>query len=160
MKKIVFDSDGLIKLVKSGIFNMIQQECFISEEVYEEAVISGKKGFHDDAHQIEQYIQEKRIKVKNAERIKDMHGLGKGEISALALFETIRADAIVSDDAKFLALLEQERIPFVVPTEVIVALVIHKHITEIQGVEALYKIKKLVRKENYESALLALGGKK
>ena len=143
MKKIVFDSDGLIKLVKSGIFKKIQQEIFISEEVYQETVVAGKKGFHDDAQIIEQYIEEKKIIVKKNKTTKNIYGLGKGEASAFSLFEEIQADAIISDDRKFLAVLEQENIPFIVPTEVIVALAVKRRITKIEAAEALLKIKNL-----------------
>ena len=56
-------------------------------------------------------------------------------------------------------LLKEQNIPFMVPTEIIVALVFSKQLKKEEGLHALYKIKELVRKENYESALHALGGK-
>lgn len=160
MKKLVFDSDGLIKLVKSEVFNKIKHSCFISEEVYKETVTAGKEGFYTDAQEIEQFVMQKRIKVRMVDIKEDVYGLGKGEQSALALFRVIKADALVSDDRRFLTFLDEQNIPFLLPSEVIVALALRKYITKEEGIEALNKIRKLIRNQNYESALFALGGQK
>ncbi|MCX6708819.1 MAG: hypothetical protein NTW67_04215 [Candidatus Woesearchaeota archaeon] len=159
MSKIVFDTDGLIKLVRSGIFQQIRHDCIISERVYEEAVVAGKKRLYGDAYQIERFIHEGKIQVRKVRVKTAIPGLGKGELSAMDCFKQINADVIVSDDRKFLSVLEEKGIPFVVPTECIVALVAAKKIQEKEGLEALENIKEFVSKENYERAVEALGGK-
>lgn len=159
MNKIVFDSDGLIKLIRSGIFTKLNQKCIISEQVYEETVIEGKKRLYEDAFEIEHLVKEENIIVKKVNKLLEMEGLGKGELSAYALFNKIKADAIVSDDKRFLRLLDEEKIPFIIPTEIIVALVETKKLKNKEGLEAIIKIKELVSKESYESAINALGGK-
>ncbi len=160
MTKIVFDADGLIKLIHSGIFRNISHECFISEQVYHETVAEGKKKLYADAFQIEQFINEGKIKIKKVDMITEAHGLGKGEVSTLDLFRQIKADVIISDDRKFLSALEEQDIPFIIPTEYLVALVKSKQIEPKEGINALEKIRVFVTNESYISALEALGGKK
>ena len=159
MSKIVLDTDALIKVVRSGAFAFIHHKCFISEEVYEEAVTEGKKRFYEDSYLIESLIEDGKMKVMKADMIESIHGLGKGELSTLALFRQIKADVIISDDRKFLDMLEAQNTPFIVPTECIVSLVNTKKMTHKQGINALESIKYLVRKENYTRAIEALGGK-
>ena len=59
MSKIVFDSDGLIKMAKSGVLE-VTFECFdsyISQEVFDEAVTEGKTFQFEDANVIEELIK-------------------------------------------------------------------------------------------------------
>jgi predicted nucleic acid-binding protein len=158
MKKIVFDADGLIKLIHAGVFNKLQG--FITEQVFQETVVEGKKRLYEDAFTIEKFVQEKKIEVKKIDRNEQIPGLGRGEISCIQLYKMIKADVIISDDRKFLNTLEERNIPFVVPTECIVGLVGAKKISQKEGIEALDKIKPFVKKENYDVAMKALGGKK
>jgi len=158
MSTFVFDADGLIKLVKAGIFP-IKHKCMISEQVYAETVIEGKKNLHTDAFKIEQLVCEAAILVKKTRQAAEFPDLGKGELSTLDLCKRENASAIISDDRRFLRLLEEQKIPFIIPTEFIAALVHAKYVPRKAGIEALQKIKEFVKDENYESALSALGGK-
>ena len=158
MVKIVYDANGLIKLVKSGIFPKINHENIISQEVYKETVIEGKKRMYDDAFIIGQLINDKKIKVKMAASAENIIGLGKGELTTLQLFHDIKANVIVSDDRRFLRTLEEKNINFTVPTEVIVALVANKRINKNEGIESLKRIRPFVRKENYNHAKRQLEG--
>lgn len=160
MYKIVFDSDGLIKLVKAGIFDSIKLKCIISQQVYREAVVEGKKQLYQDAFEIEKFIKNKKITVIKITIDETIPGLGKGELSTLLLFKKLKAHAIISDDRKFLKLLDERQIAYIVPTEAIVGLASNKHLEKEKAIQALNKIKNLVRKENYESAVNALGGEK
>ncbi len=159
MSKIVFDADGLIKLARAGIVDLIKQDCIISQEVFEEAVTEGKKRMYEDAFEIERLVKQRKIRVVKTSNIKEIPGLGTGELSALALYLQTKSKAIVSDDRRFLDILAEEGIPFIIPTEVIVALALNKTISRKQGLNALLRIKEFVSKDNYESALQALGGK-
>ncbi len=158
MSVLVFDADGLIKLVRSGLFPRLKQTCFISQEVFEETVVEGKKRLYPDALIIEELIRNKLLHVRQTKPISPVAGLGKGELSALALCTDEDADAIVSDDQRFLHHLHELRIPFLVPTECVVSLAQARMITVQEGKDALIKLKAFVKKENYESALVALGG--
>ena len=158
MVKVVIDADGLIKLVKSGIFP-IPYQCIIAEEVRQETVVEGKKKLFEDAFYIENMIKGGNIKVVHAPK-PSTEGLGKGEQASLSLFKEINADAIISDDRRFLNHLEKESISFITPAECIVRLAEARKITREQGKAALEKIKTLIRKESFDSAMDALGGKR
>ena len=145
---LVFDADGLIKIVHSGIFNSIPHTIIISEQVYTETVVQGKEGLYPDAFEIEQLIQKKKIVVKKIEIQEDIQGLGKGELSTYALFKKNNAHAIISDDRRFLHFLEQELIPFIVPTEIIVQLVKKKYITKAVALIALEQLQTKVTKHH------------
>lgn len=160
MKKLVFDADALIKIVKAGILIKIPHHCMISYKVHEEVVEEGKKRFYADAFQIEQLVKEGRLKVYHVSSTQEIYGLGEGELSTLAVFSKEKADVIISDDRAFLRALEEMNIPFIVPTELIIALVVSKVLEKQDAIKALNRIKEFVRKENYESALEALGGVK
>ena len=160
MSILVFDADGLIKVVQARIVGFIDHTCIISQQVYNETVIDGKKYFHNDAFEIENLILQKKIKIKNLEITEQIQSLGIGETSTYYLFKKNKQGTIISDDRRFLHFLEQKNIPFIIPTELIVALVKKKKLPLLEAHNALERIKQKVRKENYERAVLALGGKK
>lgn len=157
--KLLLDADGLIKLVHSGIFRKIKQQCVITEQVYDEVVTEGKKRLYEDAFVVEKLIEEKKLQIEKVKQITPLPRFGKGEESTLALFKQVKADVVITDDRKFLTLLGEEKVPHIVPTECIVALVNNKTITKAEGEAALGKIKPFIREENYKSALQTLGGK-
>ncbi len=156
----MFDADALIKLTKAKIPLSIKKNCIISEEVYEETVVEGKKYEYEDAYAIEELIIQEKIKIHKAEKIKNKYNFGKGELSTLSLFLELHADAIVTDDRKFITLLEMMNIPFIITTEFIVGLVLSSQLEKREGIEALNRIKSYIRKENYEFAIKCLEEKK
>lgn len=155
MKIIVFDTDGLIKLTRSGIMSKISSVSFISEEVYQEAVIEGKKRFHQDAFVIEQLVQEGKIKREQV-KYNIIPLLGKGETSSLALYYKINAQVIVSDDRQFLAYLEEQGVPFLVPSEFLLFLALTKQAKNKECLVALEKMRDLITVQNYYDAKEAL----
>lgn len=111
MTILVLDSDGLIKLTKSGIIEefLKNHECKISEEVYKETVEQGKEGLYEDAYEIDKFVSKNLLKVKKHRKSKkaskileDKDMLGEGEKSTLYLFFNLNADAIISDDQSFI----------------------------------------------------------
>ncbi|PIN74597.1 hypothetical protein COV18_06920 [Candidatus Woesearchaeota archaeon CG10_big_fil_rev_8_21_14_0_10_37_12] len=159
MKQIVFDSDALIKLMRSGILQQIKHKCVISDSVYEETVTEGKKKLYPDAYQIETSVKEGKISVKKI-LFQQLPGLGKGESSTFALFKKLKADVIASDDKKFIKLLEEQKIEYITSTAAITGLYLAKKINQKQAINALEKIKEFVSKTNYEKAQQTIGGKK
>lgn len=159
MKKLVLDSDAMIKLAKSGILIQSGQYWLISREVYHETVTEGKKRFYEDAFVIDALIKNKKIQVKQAKKSFAVEGIGKGECSALSLFFQEKVAAIVSDDRRFLRHLEDIQVPYVIPSDIIVALVETKEISKENGIQALQALKELISKENFERAITRLGGK-
>ncbi len=161
MIKLAFDSDGIIKLTKSGITDRIMEsfDCFISDRVHVESIIEGKGRLYEDAFQIENIVKKNKlriIKVKESDKAREIlrnyESLGEGEKSTLHLFFNIKAKAIVSDDQAFLNLLYRNNIPFITPTEIIIRLSELKILDKKEGLSALEKIKPHIKESNYIKA--------
>jgi len=99
MYKLIFDSDALIKLIKTRLPKMVFKgfKTFITNEVYEECVIGGKKAFFEDAFVIESLVKEgliKKIQTRKSPEIENLlrhERFGKGEESVLHLYGNINA---------------------------------------------------------------------
>ena len=115
--KLVMDSDALIKGTKVSLKEVLcsRTEVLISEEVEREVVSEGIAGGYADALAVRTNIREGAVRVR-AERgtPSNLRGLpiDAGELSALSLYLEAEADAIVSDDARFLRTLDELRIPY------------------------------------------------
>lgn len=167
MAIFVLDSDGLIKLIKANIIEVLLKNfsCFISKEVYKEVVIEGKKRLYEDAFTIESLVKKGMLKVKEVKEdkkafkiLKDVFELGKGEKSTLYLFFNLKADAIISDDNAFLNILKANSIPFIIPSDIISRLVELKIIDKESGIKALNAIEYYIRRENYLMAKKVIEG--
>ena len=154
----LLDADGAIKLAKAGVLERLAQaaRCFIPKAVYQE-VLKGKEGMHEDAFRIEKLVKTGEIQIIPATETK-LEGLGAGERSVLNAFRNRKADAVISDDTKFLSHLEKERIPFLTPTDAILWLVKRKKISVNKGLEALNQIEPIIRKEAYLKTRQTLRG--
>lgn len=161
MYKFVMDADGLIKLAKSSLIQQIANHitCLISDDVYREVVIKGEERLYEDAFAIGELVRKGKItKIKT--RKSESHGLSSGEMSALELYKERKADGIISDDRKFLSLLESEGIPFLIPTHLIVMMVGLAKIRKEDAMRALEKIKPFIREDAYQEALQHIGGER
>ncbi len=160
MHKIVLDSDGLIKLTKSGCLMKILNcfQCSITEEVYDETVIRGMERAHDDAYEINELVKEGKLKVENIKNNKLVENMfenrtfGAGECSTLHLFHNSDTKVIVTDDRAFLNLLDKNNIPYIIPTDLIVRLYELKVITKDESINSLDAIKIYVSGPNYDAA--------
>jgi len=160
MTKLIFDSDGLIKLVKAGCFQKLPNyfTCLISNEVYEETVLKGMERLYEDAFQIEELVKKKMLKVekvknnKKAQSILENSKVGKGETSILYIFFNINADVIISDDRVFLKILHQNNIPFIIPIDLIIRLYELKIISKEEAMDGLIEMKPYVNKNGFNNA--------
>lgn len=155
----VLDADGLIKLTKAGVMEELAKyrKCIITQEVFDETVKKGKERFYEDAYTIEDMVNIKLLSVKKIQ-FEEIENLGKGEASSLELYKKKRCNAIITDDRKFLSVLEEQGIPFIMPVDVIVSLLERRKITRKTALEALEKIKPLVREEVYTKTKSEIGG--
>ena len=160
MYKIVLDADGLIKLAKSGLLNKLPQlaKCHISKQVYTEAVERGKEKMYEDAYAIDALIHSGEIDVISMKTNIIDSSLSSGEILSLELYKKLKADAIISDDRRFLNLLNQEKCEYIIPADIIVILAKSRKVTKEEAINGLNKIRTLVREDVYLSALKRLGG--
>ncbi len=159
MVKFVLDADASIKLSKAGVLGALTSfaKCSITTQVYQE-VLKGKDKMYEDAFDIEGLVGKGKIAVSEV-KAENIEGLGVGECSSLAMFQKLKGNAIISDDRKFLSVLESKRIPFVISTDVIAMLSIKKFISKNEALDALDKIRQSVREESYNSAKRIIGGK-
>lgn len=157
--RAVLDADSAIKLAKAEVLPLLPAwaQCFMSKQAYDE-VLKGKEKMYEDAFIIEALQQQGQIKIEEV-KTEAKVGLGIGEWSSLILFRKINADVIISDDRKFLSLLETELTPFMTSTDSIVMLALLDYCTKSEARRALEKIRLLVREENYCNAKEKLGGK-
>jgi predicted nucleic acid-binding protein len=161
MNKLVFDSDGIIKLTKAGCLEKVLQnfDCYITQEVYEETVVKGKERLHDDAFLLDTFVNEGKLKLREAEPNEDAQFIlsnstvGRGESSTLHLFSDNNAKAIISDDRVFLNLLHRNNVRFIIPTDLIVRLYELKILTKKESKEALTMIKPMTNKNNFDKAI-------
>lgn len=160
MTKIVLDSDGLIKLTKSGYLQKLLDNftCLITEEVYDETVIKGMERFYDDAYKIEDQVKKGKLKVENTKNSKNAGNIlkdsdfGRGESSSLHLYFNIKAKAIISDDRAFLNILQRNNIPFVTAIDILVRLYELKIISRDEILDALDLIKPYISRNSYLKA--------
>ncbi|MEK6835364.1 MAG: hypothetical protein AABX61_03820 [Nanoarchaeota archaeon] len=160
MTNLVLDSDALIKLTKSGLIKNIAKtsKLNISEEVFKEVVVEGKVRLYEDAFKIEEMVKRGILKKLKVKKIKDNLELGSGETSTLNLYKEKKFDLIVSDDRKFLNVLEQMGVEFTTPVGLIVALVKSKGLDKEKAINGIKNIKNLIREDAYNSAINEIGG--
>lgn len=169
MNKIILDSDGLIKLNKAGILDKFLSvfECLIPKEVYEETVIKGKEELYNDAFELEMILKLMKVDIieftfdeKADSLIREITGLGKGEIAVLHLFFKNKDAVILSDDRRFLTFLEKHRIPFITPGNVLLYLVRKGIIDVSEGLDKLERLKPYIKNSIYEKirSVLSEGG--
>ena len=153
MTKIVFDADALIKLVKAGLPKEVMKKLkpAISEEVYREVVVEGKKRMFDDASLIEQFVKEGILvkKKAKAKRFLFPPSLGGGEISSYWLYYQEKAKAIVSDDISFLKFLEKKQMSYNTSGDFIITLVKNKKLKTKQALNILENLKKSIKTKHY-----------
>lgn len=159
MYKVIADVDGLIKLAKSGLLGNITKhiQIIISQQVYMEAVESGKERLYEDAYIIDSFVEKGDIQLVKSSA-KEEGDLSVGELSSLRLYKKGTAPLILSDDRKFLNILERHGIPFIMPTDLIAVLAKHRKLDKQEAVKGLQKIKGFVRDDVYLAALNYIGG--
>ena len=74
------------------------------------------------------------------------------------LYKKIKADSIISDDRRFLNLLEREGINFIIPTDLIAILAKTNRIKQEDAIRGLNKIRWMVTESSYIEALKYLKG--
>jgi len=153
MYKLLFDSDALIKTSKAEFLDKIAKNfsILITEEVYNETVKEGKKGFYQDAEDIENYINKgdiKIIKIKNYIKKKGPgKNFGKGEKSTFQAYK--KGSLIVTDDLSFTSYIKKEKLKVLSSANLLYALVKKKKLSKSNAQYYLEKLKPYIRKDVY-----------
>jgi hypothetical protein len=165
MYTIVVDADGLIKLGKSGALPLLlgAARLLVPKAVWEESVEEGKRRMYEDAHELEAALVAGGAEVVSYEAGEEVEGLlggsaasfGAGERAALAVFYTVGADAVLTDDRAFLRLLAgaDPPVPALVPAAAIVALAEGDWMTVDEARDALDKLKPSIRGDVHAAAV-------
>jgi predicted nucleic acid-binding protein len=157
--RAILDSDGLIKLAKAGVLEVVftAWSCLIPRAVYGETVERGMRGAYPDAATIRDAVRPRMIRLPvrhpQATRLLGSRpGLGQGEREALHLFFAAKADAIISDDVAFVSTLDRAGLPYLPPALVIVRLARERHLGLDAALQALDKLQPLIRQDVYRAA--------
>ena len=164
--KLIFDADGLIKLNHAGVLGEVVQnyESLVPAAVYSEVVVRGALIGYGDATEIGQVLEESAVAVtsdiRKALRASDpiLSGLGAGETQALYLAIQHRGDAvIVSDDRRFLGVLSDLSLRFLVPSHIILGLARDEILSASDAKTAIDALRPFIRQSDYIEALEILG---
>lgn len=157
----MLDSDCLIKLAKAGVLDALLKNaiCFVPQEVFEEVVIVGKRLLYKDAEEISRIVEQGRIRVVPI--VCQAHpALGKGEVAAKELAIKIAADAVLSDDQRFLSELESEGIAFMNSAHAIVWLKETKSVTRNEALIMMERLRPFISEGSHQNAIIIIGGKR
>ncbi len=157
--RAVLDSDGLIKLTKSHILDVVIQvwDCLIPQAVYVETVERGMRAAYPDALAIYELLHPSMVRprvrhLRATALLAQKQGLGEGEREALHLYFAVRADTIISDDAAFVTVLRQAEIPYLPPALVLVELVHRRQLELWAALDGLERMRPFIRLEVYRAA--------
>lgn len=156
--KVLMDTDALIKLAKSSLKELIVSNISVAipASVSNESVREGKAKGYSDALLIEKNIRDGKINVvkakkKEAKMLKGLQ-LHSGEADCLHIFAQGSYDTVVSDDRKFLDIIDTIGIPFLTPSALVVYLYKSGKISISAANECLEKLRAMISREEYHSA--------
>jgi len=161
---LALDSDALIKLAKSSAKEIVGSNytLLLPPEVRRECVEQGKAGGFPDAVRVEENIRSGRLRVRRPKRsgrtealVKDLRLLG-GEADVLRLFRSGGVELVVSDDRRFVHLLEALGVPYATPSSLIAALVRTKKLSGRDGLGYLDRLAGSISEEEYVEARRAI----
>lgn len=161
---IALDSDVVIKMTKSSLKEAVVSafSVLLPTEVEVECVEQGKQGGHADALRVEENIERGRIQVRDtrrsgrAETIAKGLSLKSGEAGLVRLHASGGVDVVVSDDRRFLNVLQTLEIPFATSSSLIVALARRDRLKRGEALVYLQKLAEYISEEQYAEAKAAI----
>ena len=154
MYKLLADSDALIKISKAEFLDFVVEnfQVLITGEVYKETVNEGKRGFYQDAYNIERLIKINKIKVLEGKSYKKnkkpKQNFGKGEES---IFQARKKGIlIVTDDLSFTLYAQKENIKSISSAHLVFILAKKGKLKKDKAYYFLEKLRPFIRKEIYE----------
>lgn len=155
--KVVMDSDALIKIAKSSLKDLIVSNISVHIPcgVKKESVEEGKAAGFADAVLLEKNVSLGKIGVVSARKRREVEAIIRdlelegGEADSVRLFHQGKYDSIVSDDQKFLDLIDGIGIPFLTPTALIFYLYKVRRLALEEARRSLEKIRPMISAEEY-----------
>lgn len=144
---VVSDSSSLILVTKAGLLETLCSEFFVEipGKVFQETVVVGKELQKIDAFEIEQVIENKKIKVKKIKAISDKKviklftefNLDLGEMEAIVLYLQTKANLLLVDDKQAINTAKLLEINWATIPGIIVDFYKRKKISKERALEAL-----------------------
>ena len=161
---LAMDTDALIKLTKSSAKRAVGAAftVLVPGEVHRECVQQGKAGGFPDALRVEDNIERGVLTVRKPKRlmraeaiVRDLR-LSGGEADVLRLYQSGGVDVVVSDDRRFLQILEALGIRYTTPGMLIAALSRMGKMSLYEALEHLEKLAEFISEEEYSEARRAI----
>ena len=161
---LAMDTDALIKLAKSSAKEPVGAAfaVFVPSEVHRECVEQGKAGGFPDALRVEENIERGVLTVRKPQRsvrteaiVRDLK-LSGGEADILRLHRSGDVDLVVSDDRRFLQILEALGIRYTTPGPLIGALFRMGRLPRKEALEDLERLAAFISEDEYFEAKRAI----
>lgn len=162
--KIVMDSDALIKVAKASVKSLIVSnfDVCIPLAVRREVVDEGIVGRHPDAPIVGENIRRGKLTTVETGRIGETEkligglNLQGGEADTVRLFKQGNYYAVVSDDSKFIDILDGLGIPYLTVGALLVLLWKTRAIAKSEAHQYLDRIKEFISSDEYLASAEAL----
>jgi len=153
-----------VKLAKCSLKERVtaEHQLLLGPAVRKEAVDQGKAGGHADALLIEQNLEAGRLRMVAVPRIAKGEaaaralGLDHGEADTLRLVASGEADLALSDDRRFLRVLEDLGLPYATSAALLRTLVEDGRIERGEGLRYLDRLSPMISEEEYLETRAAL----
>lgn len=158
------DTDALIKLTKSSAKGAVGAAftIVIPTEVQKECVQQGKEGGFPDALRVEENIERGVLTVRKPHRsvrteaiVRDLR-LSGGEADVLRLHRSGGVDLVVSDDRRFVQILDALGIAYATPGPLLAALCRMGKVQRKEAFELLEKLAAFISEDEYSEAKRAI----
>jgi predicted nucleic acid-binding protein len=152
--RLLLDADASIKLTKIGLIEILASgfDVILTLVVYDEQVNFGLKNNYPDARIMKELVLEGKIVVEEVgdeyPTYDDFH-LDRGETSLLKYRMCNDVDLIISDDEKFLKILNDMGFPFIPTASVILMCINRKLISKEEGLRFLDSSKFMIKDEHF-----------
>lgn len=158
------DTDAMVKLTKAGAKEQAAKAftIILTPRVRQECVGQGKAAGHPDAVRIEENLRRGFLSAGRSRRSAKTEALLRtlrlsgGEADVLRLYQGGGADLVVSDDRRFLRIVEGLGVPFTTPSALLVALVRVGSATRAEGLALLESLAPFMSDEEYLEARRAM----
>lgn len=162
---LAIDTDALIKLTRCSAKEAVGAAfaTYLPTAVHRECVEQGKAGGFPDSLRVETniergmlFIQKPKRTLRTERLVRDLK-LSGGEADVLRLHHSGNIDLIVSDDRKFLQLLEAIGIPYTTPGPLVAALFRMRKLAREQALEHLERLAAYISEDEYLESRRAIG---
>ena len=163
---LIFDADGLIKLNRAGVLELVIQnyKSLVPAAVCGEIVVKGGLRGYDDSTEIALILEGSTVKAGpdiaevDPEIGRSLMGLGAGETQTLHLALRVREHSIIiSDDRRFLGVLSELSIPYLIPSHIILRLARDGLLSLPESIIALNRLRPFIRSSDYLEVFEELG---